>query len=127
MQSLATIIIASYSISTQYISGWNVAYNYWAVLALDIFGVIFWLSSMAALAATRSTFIFPTTIDECVNYGDGGVCDKKRDLIKRGYVATYAYLNMMSGSAGLAAIEMFVILHLWASIRLYRRTANRSE
>jgi hypothetical protein len=118
MQSLATIIIASYAISTQYISSWNVAYNYWAVLALDIFGVVFWLSSMAALAATRSTFVIPTTIDECVNYGYGGICDKKRDLLKREYVATFGYLDMMSGSAGLAALEMFVILHLWASRRL---------
>jgi hypothetical protein len=82
---------------------------------------------MADLAATRSTFVVPVRINECVNYGNGGICDKKRDLLKREYVATYGYLDMMSSAAGLAAIEMFVILHLWAAIRLYRKTANWSE
>jgi hypothetical protein len=67
---------------------------------------------MAALAATRSTFVVPITINECVNNGYGGVCDRKRDLLKRNYVATNGYLAMMSAAAGLAALEMFAILHL---------------
>ena len=60
---------------------------------------------MAALAATRATFIFPTTINECVHTADGGVCDRK--LLKRA-VAGYGYLAAMSATAGICALEMFV-------------------
>ena len=81
------------------------AYNYWAILGLDIFGVICWLSAMAALAATRATFDIPTTIDECVHTADGGVCDRK--LLKRA-VAGNGYLAAMSAAAGISALEMFV-------------------
>lgn len=66
---------------------------------------------MAALAATRAAFVYPTEINGCDNYGYGGVCYKKRELEKRGYVATHGYLSMMSGAAGLSAIEMFVSPH----------------
>jgi hypothetical protein len=67
---------------------------------------------MGSLAATRATFIIPTTINDCVNDGSGGVCDKRRDLNlqKRAFVATDAYLNMMSAAAGLSAIELSVFL-----------------
>lgn len=103
------MIIVVYAILTNNVSSCAGAYNYWALLALEIFGVIFWLSSMAALAATRAAFVFPTEINGCVNYGYGGVCYKKRELEKRA-VATYGYLDMMSAAAGLSAIEMFVTL-----------------
>ena len=69
--------------------------------------VVFWLASMAALAALRSTFVIPTEIDGCVNYGYGGICYKKRELAKRA-VATYGYLNMMAATAGFCAVELFV-------------------
>ena len=66
---------------------------------------------MAALAATRAAFVFPTEINGCENYGYGGVCYKKRAIVqKRSFVATDGYLNLMSGTAGLSAIEMFVSL-----------------
>ena len=83
----------------------HVAYNYWAVLALDVFAAIFWLASMADLAATRTSFKYHTVINGCYNDGYGGVCYTKRDLEKRD-VATYSYLDMMSASAGLSALEM---------------------
>jgi hypothetical protein len=70
--------------------------------------VIFWLASMGALAATRATFIYPTTINDCVNLGVGdSYCNKLR---RRQYVASDGYLAMMSGAAGLSALEMFVSL-----------------
>jgi hypothetical protein len=100
-----TIIIAVYNITIQAIPSWSVAYNYWAILGLDIFGVICWLSAMAALAATRATFDIPTTINECVHTADGGVCDRK--LLKRA-VAGDGYLAAMSAAAGISALEMFV-------------------
>lgn len=77
---------------------------------------------MAALAATRAAFVFPTEINGCENYGYGGVCYRKRELLnKRGFVATYGYLDLMSGAAGISALEMFVLTppkHLWLNIWL---------
>jgi len=58
---------------------------------------------MAGLAAKRSAFRIHTSITSCYNDGYGGVCI--RDLAKRD-VATYGYLNMISASAGVSAIEM---------------------
>jgi hypothetical protein len=48
LQSIATFIIVAYYIvsGTYHVE----SYNRWAVLALDIFGVIFWLISFALLA-----------------------------------------------------------------------------
>ena len=80
-------------------------------MAVNATAVIFWLAAMAALAARRSTFRFATTISACVNDGSGGVCVKQRDLNlgkRDGYVATYPYLNMMSATAGICAVEMSV-------------------
>jgi hypothetical protein len=95
-----------YTILASDLPAFKQAYNRWVILGLNCAGTIFWLSCMASLAATRAAFRFPTDIDECVNDGSGGVCVKRRDIIKRGYVATYPYLNMMSAAAGLSAIEM---------------------
>jgi hypothetical protein len=124
MQSIATFILVGYFLLTHHVEACQAAYNYWAVLALDIFAIIFWLSSMAYLAATRSAFIYPTSIYDCVNYGYGGICYKKRDtdMTKRD-VATYGYLDMLSASAGLAALEMFVSLHPLACPRLSESTS----
>lgn len=68
------------------------AYNRWAVLALDILMVVFWLSAMGDLAATRAAF----NIDVTYYY-------RKRDLI---LWATESYLDLLAASAGLAAIEV---------------------
>lgn len=102
------MIIVLYGVLTTRITTLQKAYNYWAIIVLEAIAVVFWLASMGALAATRAIFTVPTTINGCVNEGNGGVCYKKRDLnlSKRGYVATNAYLGMMSGAAGLSAIEM---------------------
>ncbi len=103
-QSLATFIIVSYGLLTQAIRSLQSAYNYWAILALEIFAIIFWLATMALLASTRAAFIYPAYISGCYNDGYGGYCYAKRDT----YVATNGYLNMMSAAAGFSAIELFV-------------------
>lgn len=127
--SLATIIIVLYGILTNRITAWHSGYNYWAVLALDIFGVVFWLASMGALAATRAAFIFPTTISGCGHSGDigGGYCFKRRQLEslnkRDAYVASYGYLNLMSGAAGVSAINfiLFVVTLVMVSVALHRQ------
>jgi len=105
--SLATIVVILYTVLTSSVNALKAAYNYWAVLGLEIFMVVFWLASMAALAALRATFTIPVEIDGCFNDGTGGVCFKKRQLMKRA-VATKGYLNMIAGSAALSAIIMLV-------------------
>ncbi|WYZ44117.1 hypothetical protein EsH8_VII_000553 [Colletotrichum jinshuiense] len=90
------------SISTMIVTTWLIVaelsmpklYNYWAVLALDIFLVIFWLCSFAVLAAQ-------------VGYSFGGSSD-----CYYGYcVFTYPYgiylivLSCMAAAAGLGGLQ----------------------
>lgn len=65
----------------------------WAILALDIVMVIFWLSSMGALAALRAAFTIPVD-----NSGY-----RKRYIF---FEATQGYLAILAVSAAVAAIEM---------------------
>jgi hypothetical protein len=119
-QSIATIIVVLYSVLTYHIEAWHAAYNYWAVLALDIFAIIFWLSSMASLAATRSRYIFPVVYTGFIcpdDYDSYDCAIKKRDLdLMKRDIATSSYLDMMSASAGLAGLEMFLSPSLSASL-----------
>jgi len=119
--ALATIIVLLYIRLSTYVASLRAAYNYWAILGLEIFMIVFWLGSMAALAALRSTFVIPTEINGCVNYGYGGICYKKRELAKRA-VATYGYLDMMAASAGFCAIEflLFIATLTILSINIHR-------
>lgn len=48
-QSIVTVITSIYCIVARF--GPPKAYNYWAILALDIFLLLFWLISFAVLAA----------------------------------------------------------------------------
>lgn len=125
--ALATMIIVLYAILTNHVAACAGGYNYWALLALEIFGVLFWLSSMAALAATRAAFVFPTEINGCVNYGYGGVCYKKRDIIEKRAVATYGYLDMMSATAGLSAIEMLLFITTLTVFSIHLRRTRSSN
>lgn len=113
MQSIATFIIVLYSVLTYHVEACHAAYNYWAVLALDIFAIIFWLSSMAYLAATRNAYIYPiyVTGDICPDgsYYGCGIRKRDIDLMKRD-MTTSGYLDMISASAGLAGLEMFLSL-----------------
>ncbi|KAG9242779.1 hypothetical protein BJ878DRAFT_154057 [Calycina marina] len=126
--SLATLIVVGYNLLTTHVAPCRPAYNYWAVLGLDIFMIVFWLSSMGALAATRAAFIYPATINGCYNDGYGGVCFKRSVLGKRD-VASYGYLSMMSASAGISALEMilFIIVLVVFSIALRKHRAEKSH
>lgn len=80
----------------------NQAYNYWAVLALEIFMIIMWLASMGALAAWRAAFV---TVDN----SDCFDCFKKRSPLSERdiIIASQGYLGLISGSAGISAIIMY--------------------
>lgn len=105
--SIATFIVVGYFLITYHAEACKVAYNYWAVLSLEIFAIICWLSSMGYLAATRSVFLY-TVYDDCLY---GYYCYKKRDngLTERD-IDTYGYLDTMSTAAGLSALEMFLFI-----------------
>jgi hypothetical protein len=55
LQGVATLIICIYYIVAEF--GAPALYNYWAVLSLDIFLLIFWLISFALLAAEVSVLM----------------------------------------------------------------------
>ena len=64
---------------------------------------------MGASAALRASFKYSVSVEGCVNNGqaiDSTYCYVGRDLSKRGAVASSAGLSMMSGVAGLSALEM---------------------
>jgi len=129
--SLATIIIVLYNVLSTRLASLNKLYNHWAVLGLEIFAVIFWLSAMAALAALRAIFVIPTTISGCGHTGDigGGYC-YKRDLAKRQYIATHGYLNIISVSAGFSGLNLvlFIVTLVFTSMAIHRvRLGNKSS
>jgi len=78
-----------------------VAYNYWAILGLDIFAIVFWLISFALLASEVAAYQIIT--DTCFL----GYCYKKRDvaLAKR---SLYTYRNAMAAASGLGGLELYV-------------------
>lgn len=45
--------------------------NYWAILALDIFGIVFWIASFALLASEVADFMNGYTSCSYDYYGDG--------------------------------------------------------
>jgi hypothetical protein len=90
--AIAGLIVGVYMIVANFVSG---VYNMWAILGLEIFMVVFWLSSMASLAAFRSRFVYPVyTYD---------VIFKKRDA---DYIAGRGYLGIMVGDVVFCAFEL---------------------
>jgi hypothetical protein len=64
---------------------------------------------MGATAALRASFKYSVDVEGCVDNGqaiDSTYCIVERGLSKRGAVASSAGLSMMSGVAGLSALEM---------------------
>ena len=105
------MIVVIYALVTEKVASANVAYNIWAVLSLDLFMAILWLSSLGANAALRATFVY--NVDAvCYNNGDAfnsEYCDdvKKRDGVeKRSALASNAGLAEISAVAGLSALMM---------------------
>lgn len=90
------------------------AYNIWAILSLDLFMAILWLSSMGANAAQRAAFVVDVTAScwddgSAVNSGHCVVTGRSEGLSKRYAVAGPAGLAEMSAVAGLSALEMYVL------------------
>ncbi|EFX05273.1 hypothetical protein CMQ_3342 [Grosmannia clavigera kw1407] len=132
--SIFTLAIVLYAVLTEKVSGCRAGYNCWAILALDLLMIIFWLSSMAANAALRATFIYAVDT-ECYDDGstfNSGHCvvekrDRSSSVVRRdGAVAGPVGRASMSVIAGLSALEMLLFIATFAylahTVRLYRRS-----
>lgn len=86
-------------------TGLPAAYNYWAIIGLDIFAIIFWLISFAVTAAQVSAYSwYYSTGYSCTYYY--GYCVKKRELAPRATTNIYTYRNAMAAAAGLGGLEL---------------------
>jgi hypothetical protein len=84
------------------------AYNFFAILALDAFSMLIWLSAMGATAAKRGTFQFPVNAS-CSS--DGSAVNSGRcDIWKRTEVMSVGALAILSGIAGLCALELIFFI-----------------
>ncbi|KAF8849191.1 hypothetical protein BDZ45DRAFT_559529, partial [Acephala macrosclerotiorum] len=119
--AIATIIITVYIIVAETCA--PVIYNYWAILGLDIFAIVFWIVSFAYLASEVAAYQIVTYSDTCT-YTYYGYCLKKRDmdLTKRATTDIYTYRNSMAAASGLGGLEflLFVVTLAFTSVYLHR-------
>lgn len=121
--ALATMIITVYYIVAT--TALTVAYNYWAILALDIFAIVFWLISFALLGSEIAVYGWGYSYSSSSSsYCYAGYCIKKRDvgIEKRATTNYYTYRNAMAAAAGLGGLEfiLFIITLVFTSIALHR-------
>ncbi|XXG96884.1 hypothetical protein Hte_003175 [Hypoxylon texense] len=111
---LFTWIIAVYAILAEKVASCRRAYNTWAILALDLLMIIFWLAAMAATANRRSKFTVPVTAS-CVS--DGSTVNSGHCTVwKRAGVATSGALSVLSGIAGISALIMLLFVATFAYV-----------
>ncbi|KAI2615539.1 hypothetical protein GGR54DRAFT_294164 [Hypoxylon sp. NC1633] len=116
---LFTWIIAVYALLAEKVSSCRRAYNTWAILALDLLMIIFWLAAMAGTANRRSKFTVPVSAS-CSS--DGSAINSGECVIsKRTDVATDAALGVLSGIAGLSALTMLLFVATFAYVCHYFR------
>ncbi|CZR59003.1 uncharacterized protein PAC_08895 [Phialocephala subalpina] len=117
--AIATIVITVYIIVAETCA--PIIYNYWAILGLDIFAIVFWLVSFAYLASEVAAYQIVT--DTC-SYTYYGYCLKKRDmdLTKRATTDVYTYRNSMAAASGLGGLEflLFIATLAFTSVYLHR-------
>jgi hypothetical protein len=102
------IIVVYYLVAT---IAMPIIYNYWAVLGVDIFAVIFWLISFALLASEVAAY--QIVYDTGCSYTFDGYCYKKRGLNllpKRATTNAATYRNALAAASGLGGLELFVSL-----------------
>ncbi|KAI1781305.1 hypothetical protein F4818DRAFT_34703 [Hypoxylon cercidicola] len=111
---LFTWVIAIYALLAEKVASCRRAYNTWAILALDLLMIIFWLAAMAATANRRSKFTVPVTAS-CSSDGsaiNSGYCT----VWKRAGVATQGALGILSGIAGVSALVMLLFVATFAYV-----------
>ncbi len=108
LQVLLTWLVVAYHFATEYNASAVKIRHPFATIGLDALLALFWLSAMGATAALRASFRYSVDVEDCYSNGhaiDSDTCIVDRDLEKRDAVASHAGLDMMSGIAGLSALE----------------------
>jgi hypothetical protein len=112
-KAIATIIITVYIIVST--TATPLAYNYWAILGLDIFAIVFWIIAFPLLASEVAGFVVVSVavdvapISGCDYYGYNLCYKKKRGagagLVKR-ELNLFTYRNALAAAAGLGGLEL---------------------
>ncbi|KAL7626453.1 hypothetical protein AAE478_003225 [Parahypoxylon ruwenzoriense] len=114
-----TWIIAIYALLAEKVLSCRRAYNTWAILALDLLMIIFWLAAMGATANRRGQFTVPVTAT-CVS--DGSAINSGHCTVwKRAGVASLGALDILSSIAGLSALVMLLFVATFAYVCHYFR------
>jgi len=125
--ALATMIITVYYIVAT--TALPAAYNYWAILSLDIFAIVFWIISMSLLAWEVAAFSWAFSVyDGSTSCGYdlyGYYSCSKRDLSgiqKRDTTDVYTYRNALAAASGLGGLEfiLFLVTLIITAIGLHR-------
>lgn len=113
------MIVAVYNIVA--VMAQPIIYNYWAILGLDIYQIVIWLTAMALLASeisgTGSIGLGLSVVgfSSGISTGDGdncyyGYCFRKRSLERR-YISVKtakAARDALAATCGLAGLELYV-------------------
>ena len=78
------------------------------MIGVDALMALFWLSAMGATAGLRASFKYSVDVEGCYSNGqaiNSDTCIVDRDLETRDAVASHVGLDLMSGVAGLSALE----------------------
>lgn len=97
LQGIFTLIATTYYLVAEY--NQPNAYNYWAVLALDIFLVVMWLASFALLASQVSALFAVVNNTYYDSYSDT-YYKYASDAI------TTAWVSCLAAAAGLGGLEL---------------------
>ncbi|KAL7939779.1 G-protein coupled receptor protein [Trichoderma chlorosporum] len=111
--AIITWLTTLYAILSERLPTLHHIYHVVAVIVLDGVMMVLWLSTFAAVAARRASFVFHVQVNGCVNDGslfNSETCFKKRDVIlfKSGG-------DMLSAIAGLGALVwlLFIATFAW--------------
>ncbi|KAL5319550.1 hypothetical protein ACEPPN_012605 [Leptodophora sp. 'Broadleaf-Isolate-01'] len=102
--AIATLVIAIYNIVTIIIH--PAFYNYWAVIGLDTFALIFWLISFSLLASEAAAWSIITHYSDNCAYSTTAYCYRKRALVQKRSTDYRTYRNAMAAGAGLGGLEL---------------------
>jgi len=105
---LMTWLVFAYHFATEFNASLAVIRHPFAVIGIDAVMALFWLSALGATAALRASFKYSVDVEGCYSNGqaiDSSTCIVARSLEERDAVASHTGLDMMSGIAGLSALE----------------------
>jgi hypothetical protein len=103
-KSLATIIATVYFLVT--VEFYTIFYNYWAILGLDIFLVVFWLISFPLAASEARHYYQVTPYEDGCFDDDYGKLRRRQECFRDSSSATYR--NVLRVIAVFGAFELYV-------------------